>query len=156
MEGMCVCVCMSVCMYVCMYICMYVCMSVCMCVYICMCVCKYICMYMCMDTCTYLYVCIILNLSARWRWVVNITHRPPLPPGNKHATHWTGGCEGLRAGLYYLEKRRNDDPARIRSPYSAAPSTVTTLTAPCTALHTLNVKTWNLAAGAADIDGPIH
>jgi hypothetical protein len=38
---------------------------------------------------------LILNLGAKWGWVVSVTPRPRFTPG----THWTGGWVGPRADL---------------------------------------------------------
>jgi hypothetical protein len=49
----------------------------------------------------------ILNLGARWRWVVSFTLRPrERTPG----THWTGGWMGLRASLDAIAKRKIPSP----------------------------------------------
>jgi hypothetical protein len=43
---------------------------------------------------------IILDLGARWGWVVSVTPRPRFSPGERiPGTHCTGGWVGLRAGL---------------------------------------------------------
>ena len=40
---------------------------------------------------------LILNLSARWRQVVNFTPRPHYSPGNNHGTYRTEGCVGPKS-----------------------------------------------------------
>jgi len=43
-------------------------------------------------------IALLLNLGARWRWLVNATPRPPCPR-ERPGAHCTGGWMGPRAGL---------------------------------------------------------
>jgi hypothetical protein len=56
----------------------------------------------------------ILDLGARWRWVISFTARPP-------GTHWIGGWVGLRAGLDAEVKRKFPSPCWYTNPRSSSP-----------------------------------
>jgi hypothetical protein len=48
----------------------------------------------------------ILNLSARWNWMVSFTLRHFTPRKKAPGTHWIGGWVGPRAGLDAVAKRK--------------------------------------------------
>jgi hypothetical protein len=64
---------------------------------------------------------IILDLGARWRWVVSFTPRPLYPRERAAGTRWTGGRVGPRAGLNAVTKKKNPGPCRDSNPRSSKP-----------------------------------
>jgi len=49
---------------------------------------------------------LILNLSTRWRWVVNFIHQAATSLGNNHSTYWVRGCRVSKYGMDILDKRK--------------------------------------------------
>jgi hypothetical protein len=53
----------------------------------------------CIDPC-------ILDLSTRWRWVVNFTLWPLYPQERAPSIHWMGGWVGPKTGLDEMDSRK--------------------------------------------------
>jgi len=58
----------------------------------------------------------ILNLSTRWKWVVNFTSWPLYLQERTPGTHWRRGWVGTRAGLDRVAKRKILTLARNLTP----------------------------------------
>jgi len=72
----------------------------------------------------------ILNLCAKWRWVVSIIPWPLYPQGRERApsTYYIGGWVGPEAGLDMVVKRKSPSPSQDSNPGCPACRLVTTLT----------------------------
>jgi hypothetical protein len=67
----------------------------------------------------------ILNLGARWKWVVSFTPRPFYPRKIALGTHLIGKLLGLRVALYAVVKEILPCPCWVKNPYRPALSLVT-------------------------------
>jgi hypothetical protein len=56
---------------------------------------------------------LIINLGARWRWLISLTCQPLYPRERATGNHWIGGWVGPITGLDILEKRYTSHPCRV-------------------------------------------
>ena len=64
---------------------------------------------------------LILNLSARWRWVFNVTSRELYPRERTPGTIWIGRWMGPGAGLDVRERRKMSCTCRDAYPGPSSP-----------------------------------
>jgi len=59
---------------------------------------------------------LVPNLSAGWRWGLNLTPRPLYPWGKSPGTYWMGGCVAPIASLDVVAKRKIPTPVGNPTP----------------------------------------
>jgi len=73
---------------------------------------------------------LILNLGAGWRWVVEVTIRPPPFPPSNPGTQWIGGWVSHRKTLNIFDKRKISCPFKDSNPVMLSRSLVRQLLYP--------------------------